>query len=66
MAALSPAGAVGTMSGTVTAVETIYSVAELEQRQGQYAVFIGRVTADWCISCKIMGVGYLAQIRLRN
>ena len=51
---LSPAGAVGTMSSTVTAVETIYSVAELEQRQANTPYLLVDVTADWCISCKIM------------
>ena len=51
---LSPAGAVGTMSSTVTAVETIYSMAELEQRQANTSYLLVDVTADWCISCKIM------------
>lgn len=35
-------------------IETIYSVAQLQQRQANTAYLLVDVTADWCISCKIM------------
>jgi thiol:disulfide interchange protein DsbD len=38
----------------LSAVETIYSVAELQQRQASTPYLLVDVTADWCISCKIM------------
>lgn len=37
-----------------TAVQTIYSVAELQQLQASTPRLLVEVTADWCISCKIM------------
>lgn len=36
------------------AVQTIYSVAELQQLQASTPRLLVEVTADWCISCKIM------------
>ncbi|MFZ3194191.1 MAG: protein-disulfide reductase DsbD domain-containing protein [Moraxellaceae bacterium] len=39
---------------TTTAVQTITSVAELQQLQVSTPRLLVDVTADWCISCKIM------------
>lgn len=46
-----------TVTGAVTssvAVQTIYSVAELQRLQASTPRLLVDVTADWCISCKIM------------
>lgn len=43
-----------TASTAPTAVQTIYSVAELQQLQASTPRLLVEVTADWCISCKIM------------
>lgn len=39
---------------TTTAVQTITSVAQLQQLQASTPRLLVDVTADWCISCKIM------------
>lgn len=42
------------LSAPATAVQTIYRVAELQQLQASTPRLLVDVTADWCISCKIM------------
>lgn len=45
---------VTTQAISMRPVETIQTVAELQQRQANTPQLLVEVTADWCISCKIM------------